>query len=149
MNNLFVVDTCALISYFHEFLPGSNISISQESMELIDMAFYSMETKLIFPSTIFIELYKKWFLSDEDAARIKSEVFLRIRNQENMEIQPFDKEILKAFVGIKDIEPKFNFDNHDKQILAAAIVMQCPLISSDTNIIRYNKRKNVIPEVLT
>ena len=147
MSNIYVVDTCAVISYFTESFPGSNISISQASLDLIDEAFYSNEVKLIFPSTVFIELFKKWFKTDEDAARIKTEVYFRIKNQENMEIQPFDKEILTMFTEIDDIETKYNFDNHDKQILAAAMVMQCPLITSDTRLIRYNDRKNVVPKI--
>ncbi len=146
MSDLYVVDTCALISYFNEIIGnGASISISQESIDLIDKAFYSKEIKLIFPSTVFIEIFKKWYRTDEDAARITSEVYHNIKNRENMEIQPFDKEILENFISINNIESKHNFDNHDKQILAAAITMQCPLITSDQRIIRYNERNNVIP----
>ncbi|MBU2929274.1 PIN domain-containing protein [Winogradskyella psychrotolerans] len=148
MKSTYVVDTCALISYFSKILIGSNISISKESIEIIDSAFYSTEINLIFPSTVFIELFKKWFRTEEDAERIKTEIYLRIFERENMEIQPFDKEVLENFIKIKDIEPKYNFDNHDKQILAAAMTMECALITSDTKIIRYNKRKNVIPYIL-
>ncbi len=148
MNRLYVVDTCALISYFHNVLTGSDISLSKESLEIIDTAFNSLEIKLIFPATVFIELFKKWFKTEEDAARIYAEIYSRIRNRENMEIQPFDREVLENFVSITDIEAKYNFDNHDKQILAAAISMECALISSDQRLIRYNKRKKVIPAIL-
>ena len=147
MSRIYVVDTCALISYFHNVLTGSDISVSDESLEIIDTAFNSLEVKLIFPSTVFIELFKKWFKTEEDAERIKAEIYLRIRDRENMEIQPFDREALENFIKITDIESKHNFDNHDKQILAAAMSMECPLISSDQRLIRYNKRKNVIPAI--
>ena len=64
-----------------------------------------------------------------------------------MEIQPLDKEILENFALITDIESNHNFDNHDKQVLAAAMTMQCPLITSDRPLIRYNQRKKVIPAI--
>ncbi|MDL5513972.1 PIN domain-containing protein [Arenibacter sp. M-2] len=147
MKELYVVDTCALISYFHRHLDGSTVSISDASLSIIDKAFYSYEINLIFPSTVFIEIFKKWFRTEEDVARIKSEIYFRIRERENMEIQPFDREVFENFMSIKDIEPNHNFDNHDKQILAAAMTMQCPLITSDFRIIRYNHKKNVIPAI--
>lgn len=148
MRNVYVIDSCALISYFNEILIGSDISISKRSLGIIDRAFCSDDIKLIFPSTVFIELFKKWFKSEEDAERIKVEIYSRISSRANMEIQPFDREVLENFMKIKDIEPDHNFDNHDKQILAAAMTMECALISSDRKIIRYNKRKGVIPEIL-
>lgn len=147
MKEIYVVDTCALISYFQPYLKGSDVSISEESLSIIDKAFYSNEINLIIPSTVFIEIFKKWFKTEEDAARIRTEIYHRISERENMEIQPFDKEILGNFLRIVDIEPNQNFDNHDKQILAAAMTMECPLITSDTRLIRYNKRKNVVPAI--
>ncbi|MCR1024288.1 PIN domain-containing protein [Cellulophaga baltica] len=147
MKKLYVVDTCALISYFQPYLKGSDISISEESLSIIDKAFYTDEVNLIFPATVFIEIFKKWFKTEEDAARIRVEIFNRILERENMEIQPFEKEVFENFLRIVDIEPKHNFDNHDKQILAAAMTMECPLITSDTRLIRYNKKNNVIPAI--
>jgi predicted nucleic acid-binding protein len=141
----YVVDTCALISYFSDIFNEPS-KISPASLKIIDDAFYVKEIKLIFPATVFIEIFKKWFVTEEAAEKIKTEIYYRIKSQENMEIQPFDKEILENFILITDIEKKYNFDNHDKQILAAAMTMDCPLISSDHRIKRYNKRKNVIPE---
>lgn len=148
MSRLYVVDTCALISYFSEHFENADVSVSNNCLEIIDNAFFSSDIKLIFPSTIFIEIFKKWFKSEEQRERINMEVYYRIKTQENMEIQPLDKEILANFISITDIESNHNFDNHDKQILAAAITMNCPLLSSDKRIIRYNKRKNVIPEII-
>ncbi|GEQ86423.1 hypothetical protein ULMS_19310 [Patiriisocius marinistellae] len=144
---LYVVDTCALISYFNTSFIGSQVSISQESLDIIDLAFHSNDVKLIFPATVFIEIFKKWFTTLEEIERIKAEVYNVIAEKENMEIQPFDLEILENFLDIIDIEKKHKFDNHDKQILASAMTMQCPLITSDQRIDRYNKRKKVIPNV--
>ncbi len=141
----FVVDTSALISYFPEIFNDEAPTISQKSIDILDKGFYSKDVLLIFPVTVFIEIFKKWFTTDERAEKIKVEVFYRIKSEENMEIQPFDREILENFILITDIEKNHNFDNHDKQILAAAMAMQCPLITSDQRLIRYNRKKNVIP----
>lgn len=142
----YVVDTCALISYFSEIFEVPS-TISTESIEIIDNAFYAKTVKLIFPATVFIEIFNKWFTNAEIAEKIKIEIYHRIKNCENMEIQPFEKEVLENFILITGIEKKYNFDNHDKQILAAAMMLNCPLITSDECITRYNKRKRVIPEV--
>lgn len=147
MSQLYVVDSCAMISYFKDILDGANVSISEKSLEIIDQAFYSNEIKLIFPIVTFIELFDKWFISEESSKKIYSEIYLKIFNQENMEIQPLDKEILENFSKIIDIEQNHNFDNHDKQVLASAMSMHCPLITSDGPLIRYNKRKKVIPAI--
>lgn len=149
MKEIYVVDTSAVISYFADLLKGSDVSVSKTSLDIIDKGFYSNDVKLIFPVTVFIELFKKWFRTEEDAERIKTEIYFRISERENMEIQPFDKEILENFTAIIDIEPNHNFDNHDKQILAAAITMNCSLITSDKNVIRYNNRKKVIAKILS
>lgn len=146
MEDKYVVDTCALISYYPEIFKEKS-SISNKSLEIIDYSFYSSEVKLIFPSTVFIEIFLKWCTSEEMKRKIEFEIFRRIKSKANMEIQPFDKEILENFVQIIDIEKDHNFDNHDKQILASAMTMYCPLITSDKRIKRYNNRKNVIPYI--
>jgi predicted nucleic acid-binding protein len=146
---IYVVDTNALISYFFKMFPGSDVSISPSSLEIIDSAFNNNnEIKLIIPACVFIEIFIKWFKNDELASRIISEVYLRIKEKENIEIQPLDKEILENYIRIKDIEADHNFDGHDKQVFASAITMNCPLITSDQRLIRYNKRKKMIPEIL-
>lgn len=146
-NDLYVVDTSALISYFSNVFEA-NISISQSSIELIDLAFHSNEIKLIFPSAVFIELFVKWFKNPEISARIKAEVYYRIKNRENMQIRTFDRETLENYMKIKNIEEKYNFDGHDKQIFASAMTMECGLITSDERLIRYNKKQNLINIIL-
>jgi hypothetical protein len=144
----YVIDTCAVISYFEDIFKG-NSSISGDSLNIIDLAFSSSEILLVFPSTVFIEIYAKWFANDERKAAIISEVYLRIKARENMEIRPLDRETLENFCLITDIENDFNFDNRDKQILAVAMTLECPLITSDNRLIRYNERKKVIPKILS
>lgn len=146
---IYVVDTNALISYFSEMFPGADVSISASSLEIIDSAFKNNnEIKLIIPACVFIEIFIKWFKSDEIASKIISEVYIRIKEKENIEIQPLDKEILENYIRIKDIESDHNFDGHDKQVFASAMTMNCSLITSDQRLIRYNKRKKMIPEIL-
>jgi predicted nucleic acid-binding protein len=145
--DIFVVDTCALISYFSNIFEA-NISISQSSIELIDLAFHTNEIKLIFPSAVFIELFIKWFKDEEIGARIKTEIYYRIKNRENMQIRTFDRETLENYMRIQNIEDDKNFDGHDKQIFASAMTMECQLITSDERLIRYNKKQNLIPGIL-
>lgn len=145
--DIYVVDTSALISYFSDVF-DANISISQSSIELIDLAFHTTEIKLIFPSAVFIELFIKWFKNEEMAAKIKNEVYYRIKNRENMQIRTFDKETLHNYMLIQNIESNYNFDGHDKQIFASAMTMDCQLITSDERLIRYNKKQNLIFGIL-
>jgi PIN domain nuclease of toxin-antitoxin system len=147
MNKIFVVDTCALISFYQEVF-GESSSISYKSLKIIERAFLDNDIKLIFPSIVFIELFRLYFKTKEIATQIKYEVLNPISEQENMQIRSFDKESLEKFIQITDIESNYNFDNHDKQILATAMVMNCPLITSDLRIKRYNQRKRVIPLIL-
>lgn len=147
MSNIFVVDTCGLISFYKNIF-NEKSTISEKSLEIIAKAFNDKSIQLIFPNIVFIELFRLYFKTDEMAKKIKYEIFIKISEQENMEIRSLDKEILENFIQITDIESGHNFDNHDKQILATAMTMQCPLITSDSRIKRYNYRKHVIPLVL-
>ncbi|MBN8642287.1 MAG: PIN domain-containing protein [Flavobacteriales bacterium] len=147
-DDIFVLDTNAILSYFSSVF-NSEISISKESIEIIDLAFHSTEIKLIIPSTVFIEIYIKWIKTQEIGAKIFAEVFYRIKERENMQIRLLDKETLENYMKIVDIEDDHNFDSHDKQIYAAAMTMECSLISSDEHLIRYNKRKKFLLQILS
>ncbi|WP_396210918.1 PIN domain-containing protein [Flavobacterium sp.] len=147
-DDIYVVDTNAIISYFSKIFEG-DVSISKEAIELIDLAFHTSEIKLIIPSTVFIEIFIKWFKSDEISAKIKSEVYFKIKNRENMQIRVFDKETIENYIKIKDIEPDYNFDSHDKQVFASAMTMDCALITSDLHLIRYNERKNILSKIIS
>ncbi|MEZ0131768.1 hypothetical protein AB9T88_19085, partial [Flavobacterium sp. LBUM151] len=84
----------------------------------------------------------------ELANKIIAEVYTRIKEKENIEIQPLDKEILENYIRIVDIEPDHNFDGHDKQVFASAMTMNCPLITSDQRLMRYNRKNRIIPQIL-
>ena len=103
---------------------------------------------LIIPSIVFIELFRKWFRNEELSSKIRYEIFERVRSRPNMEIKPIEQEVLENFIKIVDIESDYNFDNHDKHVLASAMMLNAPLITSDTKLIRYNKRKRVVPEII-
>lgn len=145
----YVVDTCALISYFQNIIdPTGTPTISEAALQIIDKGFNDDDYLLFFPSTVFIEIYKKWCRTENDSERIRHEVFERIKLRDNMHIVPIDKFVLESFVEITDIEADHNFDNHDKQVLAVAMDNDCPLITSDQPVSRYVRRKNVIPDVI-
>lgn len=147
MKQKYVIDSTALISYFSQIFE-KEIVISDSAIEIIDNAFRDQDIILHYPSIVFLEIFSKHFVSEERAQLIKYEVFERIMNQSNMSIEPIDLEVLEAFLKIRDIEQNYNFDNHDKQIFATAMKFNCPLITSDERLIRYNKRMNLIPDVI-
>ena len=137
----YTIDTTAVISYFIDVFEGAESQISAKSLQIIDQAFRDPNIIIYFPSIIFIEIFSKWFKDEESALRIRTNMYIPIVSQENFAIEPLDKEVLDNFIKITDIESGWNFDNHDKQILATAMKFQTPLITSDERIIRYNKKK--------
>lgn len=145
----YTIDTTALISYFIDEFKGAEAQISAKSLSIIRNAFNDPNIILYFPNVVFLEIFSKWFRDEECAQRIKSKVYIPICNQDNFAIEPFDREVLENFIKIRNIEHGWNFDNHDKQILATAMKFNTPLITSDERIIRYNKRNNVIPAILS
>lgn len=143
----YVIDTSALISYFsHVFDRPSQIS--QRGLKIIDSSFRKENSILIIPSIVFIEIFKKWYKDEEWSNKIRYEVYEPIKSKSNIEIKPIEQEVLENFIKITDIEPGHNFDNHDKQILASAMMLNAPLISSDARLIRYNEMKKVIPAII-
>lgn len=149
MKNKYVIDTTSLISYFSTVFDKKCV-ISKHALQIIDDAFCNNNSIILYyPSIVFLEVFSKHFVNEERAKLIKYEVWERIKNQGNMSIEPIDIEVLEAFMKIRDIELDFNFDNHDKQIFATAMKYNCPLITSDERLMRYNRRKKLIPEVIS
>lgn len=147
MKQKYIIDTTALMSYFADVF-GIKSKVSQDAINIINEAFEEKKHLLLIPSIVFIEIFSKQFTSPEKAARIRYAVYERIKSCENISIESIDQEILECFILIKDIENDHNFDNHDKLIFATAIKYQAPLITSDLRLIRYNKRKKLIPRIL-
>lgn len=144
----YVIDTNAVISLFNEVFNG-DISLSVRGINIIRQAFNDKNILILIPSIVFLEIFSKWFKDEETTSKIRYQVYEHIKNQENFSIELFDKEVLENFIAINDIEAGYNFDNHDKQVFATAMKFNCPLITSDLRLIRYNERKNIIPSVIS
>jgi len=142
----YVIDTTSLISYFEKVFKEKP-KISRPALRVIGNAFkMHSEIKLSIPSIVFIEIYDKWYRDEEMAAKIKIEIMNLIMERPNIEIKPIEKEVLENFLKIKDKSIKI--DNHDKIIMASSMMLQWPLITSDSKIIKYNRRHGVIPYIL-
>ncbi len=142
-----VIDTTALISYFEEvFNRPAKISVS--AIKLMRRAFQAEDDVLLsVPSIVLIEIFDKWILSDEFRAKFVSEVLEVLLQCPNVEIKSIDDEVLYKFISLDDSTR--NLENHDKIILASAMMLEWPLITSDEKIIKYVKKHKVIPEVIT
>ena len=101
---------------------------------------------LSIPSIVFIEIFDKWVIDDEFRAMFISEVLEVISQCPNIEIKPIDEEVLQMFISLND--PIVNLENHDKIILASAMALQWPLITSDSKLVRYVKKYKVIPTII-
>ena len=148
MTNRYVVDTTSLISYFKDIFKVES-KISVDSVKIIHSGFMEENIILIIPNIVFVEIFKKWYKNTELAEKIRYEVYQKVISRPNIQIRPLDFEVLENFIKIVDIESDQNFDNHDKQILACAMMLDCNLITSDRRLIRYNNRKKVIPAIFS
>ncbi|MEQ8520487.1 MAG: type II toxin-antitoxin system VapC family toxin [Cytophagales bacterium] len=146
MAKRYVIDTNSLISYFSDIF-GEPSKISKSSLSIINSAFLQENVVLIIPNVVFVEIFKKWYRSNEWSEKIKYEVYQKVISRPNIEIRSIDIELIEYFVSITEIESKYNFDNHDKQILACAMMLDCDLITSDQKLMRYNRRMNVVPAI--
>ena len=142
----FVIDTTSLISYFPDlFNQGSKISA--KALSIIDKAFADENSALIVvPSVVFVEIFDKWFSGDKSAndefrARFNIDVFQTISKASNFEIRELDNEILEKFVELND--SNINLENRDKIILASAMVLEAPIITSDGIIIKYISKHKI------
>lgn len=144
-----VVDTTAIISYFDSVF-RQNPQITREGLQYIDSAFESeYNTILIIPSVVFVEIFEKWFrrsCGEEFHARFRSEVLNPILSAPNIEIREIDNEVWEAFLTLQDAD--INLENRDRIILASAVVLNAPLITSDRKVIQFVERNKVIPNTI-
>jgi len=148
MNQRYIVDTTTIISYFAKIFDVKCV-ISKQGIDIIEKAFENNSTILLIPSIVFIEIFSKKFISPEIAAKIRYNVYEKVKACENISIEPIDQEVMEHFIRIVDIEKDYNFDNHDKIIFATAMKYQVPLITSDLRLIRYNNKKKLIPQIIS
>ena len=94
-DRLFVIDTCALIDYFNNVF-GVDRTLSQRACRLIEQALTDAPSyvKLSIPSVVFIEIFEKWLTNEEFTAKFRYEVFERIVNSPNVEINVMVRRIL-------------------------------------------------------
>jgi predicted nucleic acid-binding protein len=104
------------------------------------------DIKLSIPAVVFVEVFEKWLISEEFASRFHYEVFAPISESPNIEVKPIDQEVLENLVRIGGALA--DHDMHDKIILASAMMLNCPLITTDHAIIAYVKKNPVIPFIL-
>ena len=147
MANVFVLDTDSLISYFSDIF-GVPCSVSSNAVSIIRRALRDDPfVRLSIPSVIFVEIFEKWFKSEEFCRKFMVEVFHPITSAPTIEIKCIDQEVLENFITIDD--RVVNLENHDKIILACAMMLNCPLITCDPKIIEYVEKHKVIPLIIS
>jgi len=147
----YVCDTCSLISYFDTiFEPlGAGISLSNSARAIIDEAISPTfdNIKLSIPSVVFFEIFDKWLLTEENTRKFFYDAFSKLRNSPNVEIKPIERGVMEKLVTIED--ELFRHEIYDKIVVASAIELECPLLTTDTIIIEYNKKRGRIPKILS
>ena len=73
------------------------------------------------------------------------EVFDPLRKSANVEIRPTDREVLEKLLCIGG--QLADHDLHDRLVLASAMALEAPLITTDEDVTAYCNEKHVIPEV--
>jgi len=147
MTRLYVIGTCALISFFHEVF-GEDARLSPRATAIIAEAVYSTFTQLrvSIPSVVFIEIYEKWLRDEEFSRKFFYEVFTPVTQSPNVEIKPIDQEVLESLLLIGgDLT---EHDVNDKIVLASAVMLATPLITLDEKITDYVNESGVIPGVI-
>ncbi len=152
MRKLYVIDTNAVISFFdnvfrHSSKYSSPETLSSGVMAIIGEALFSGEThiRLSIPTVVFIEIYEKWLISEEFCRRFFYEVFKPITQSQNIEIRPIDRETLEKLLQIGGTLE--DHDLHDRLILASAMALEAPLITTDREVIKYIGDNHVVPSV--
>ena len=142
----YVIDTSAIVSYFDSIFEEKP-KVSQNGLQIIRQAFQCPDNNiLIIPSIVFIEIFEKWIRDDEFQAKVRAEILEPVKQAPNIEIRPIDVEVLEHFVEL--VDPDIRFDNHDRLILASAVSLNAPLITSDRKISKFVARHHTIPNVI-
>lgn len=153
MRKLYVIDTNALISFFdstfqHADNYKGSLELSKYVKTIISEAIFSKSTavRLSIPTVVFIEIYEKWLRSEEFCRMFYYEVFLPLKQSENIEIRPMDREVLDNLLNIGS--PLGDHDLHDRLVLASAMALEASLITIDPKIIEYVRRNRVVKKIL-
>ena len=98
------------------------------------------------PSVVFLEIFEQWIISEEFARKFHYEVYNIIIESPNIEIKPIEQEVLENLLEVRD-----NLSRHeinDKIIVASAMMLHCPIITTDPEIIKYVRKTPAIPSIL-
>ena len=147
MKDLFVADTNAIIRYFKTVFNVSK-ELSTKAKKIISDSFDdNANIRLSIPSVVFLEIFEKWCRTSEQRSMIYYDVFIPIRDAQNIEIKPIDIEVLENLIYIGG--ELNDHDIHDKLVLASAMMLDCPLITSDAKIRTYVDKTRIIPGVFS
>jgi rRNA-processing protein FCF1 len=140
MSNRYVIDSVGFINYHNDFFSERDM-LSPGVRDIIAKCFnpYIPQYKLIIPSVIFIEVYKKFLRHEERARRFYYEVYQPISESVDIEIKPIEKEVLEIF---SSIDADSTLELHDQIVYSTALQLECPLITNDRKIIYANKSSN-------
>jgi PIN domain nuclease of toxin-antitoxin system len=143
----YVTDTNSIIRYFGNVFDIPN-TLSVKAKNLIDQALNNPSgiVRLSIPSIVFVEIYEKWLLNEEFARKFFYEVYTAIDNAVNIEIKPIDREVIEnlQYIGGNLL----HHDLHDKLIVASAMMLNCPIITTDSAIMEYVDGNHAIPSVI-
>lgn len=152
MIDRYVIDTCALISFYdsvftEHYRYSGSLRLSPKAERIIYSAIYSQEThiRMSIPSVVFIEIHEKWLDNEEFCKKFFYEVFSPIISSEYVEIRPMDKEVLENLLILKG--ELANHEIHDRLVLASAMTLNAPLITSDKYLTEYINLNHTVPDV--
>jgi PIN domain nuclease of toxin-antitoxin system len=153
MRKLYVIDTNCLIAFYQNVFRNANNyngspELSTKTKTIISQAIISQasDVRLSIPSVVFIEIFEKWLNSEEFSRKFFYDVFTPLKLSPNIEIRPIDREVLENLIRIGgNLE---NHDLHDKLILATAMSLESPLITTDSAIIKYVLSCKSVPGTL-
>jgi len=153
MRELYVIDTCVLISFFGDVFTHAkgyerSPLLTTRTKGAISEAVYSRHTRvrLSIPSVVFVEIYEKWLRSREFCRRFFYEVFAPLRESPNVEIRAIDREVLGNLLKIGGRLARH--DLHDRLVLACAMSLDAPLFTTDEEVTKYVEESGAIPGVL-
>lgn len=141
MKDKYLLDTCAIISYFCKSIQGATISLNKNILNEIKLILEDTENIIYIPSISLVEIHSKFSSSEENNGKIKSEVYQRLKNYDNVSIEGIDCEVLENFLKIR----VKGCDFRDRLILAIAMKYQCILITSDGPLSEYAQKNKLVP----
>ncbi len=150
----YVIDTNGIITFYDEVfikspLHGRSGSMSTNTRTVIQEAINPFEGGVLLsvPSIVFIEIYEKWLRSEEFFREFYFDVFIQLKESPNVEIRSLDQEVLENLLTVDGCLAQH--DLHDKIVVASAITLECPIITSDHKIIEFvGNGERKIPKVL-